>query len=78
MKSSQEKQAVHAAKRAYKSALAAGAAQRIALDVACAAYRVAHPIMNDRAIRRTVAAKIGLGTEGVRRAWAPADEFSRK
>jgi hypothetical protein len=58
--SSPERKAVLAAKRAYRSALATGAAERIALDVACAAYRVAHPVMNDQTMRDTVAHKIGL------------------
>lgn len=59
---SQETKAVLAARRAYKSAIAAGAEGRIALDVACAAYRVFHPVMDDRQIRNTVAARIGLNT----------------
>jgi hypothetical protein len=57
---SDERKAVLAAQRAYRGAIAGGAAERVALDVACAAYRVAHPIMSDQVIRQTVAAKIGL------------------
>lgn len=45
---SQETKAVLAARRAYKSAIAAGAEGRIALDVACAAYRVFHPVIGDQ------------------------------
>lgn len=57
---SQETKAVLAARRAYKSAIAAGAEGRIALDVACAAYRVFHPVMGDRQIRKAIAARVGL------------------
>ena len=59
MDASREMKAIHAARRAYKSAMAIGAEKRIALDVACAAYRVAHPLMSNQTIRQVVAAKLG-------------------
>jgi hypothetical protein len=61
MNASREKKAIHAARRAYKSAMAVGAEERIALDVACAAYRVAHPVMSGRVIQKVVAGKLGNG-----------------
>ena len=64
---SQEARAVLAAQRAYKGAITAGAEGRIALDVACAAYRVFHPVMGDREIRNAIAAKIGLPTKARRK-----------
>ncbi|HEX2113151.1 MAG TPA: hypothetical protein VHM01_01990 [Alphaproteobacteria bacterium] len=53
-----EKKAVLAARRSYECALAAGAAEDIAIDIACAAYRVAHPAMSDLLLRRTVRTEI--------------------
>lgn len=61
MDASREKKAIHAARRAYKSAMALGAEERIALDVACAAYRVAHPSMDGLAIQKAVTGKLGNG-----------------
>jgi hypothetical protein len=71
MDASREKKAVHAARRAYKSALALGAEERIALDVACAAYRVAHPSLSGQVIQKVVAGKLGndrrVGSAGLTR-----------
>jgi hypothetical protein len=58
MDASREMKAIHAARRPYKSAMALGAEKRIALDVACAAYRVAHPLMSNQLIREVVSAKL--------------------
>jgi hypothetical protein len=60
---SNERRAVIRAQRAYKGAKSVGAPEYIAIDVACAAYRVAHPVMDDQTLRTAVARKIGLITE---------------
>ena len=52
--------AVSAARRAYVRALAAGAKERIAFDVACAAYRVSYPAMQASVLQRAVATGIAI------------------
>jgi hypothetical protein len=54
---------VSAARRAYMQALAAGARERTAFDVACAAYRVSYPAMQAGLLHRAVATGIGMSRE---------------
>jgi hypothetical protein len=58
-----EAKAIEAAGRAYRSAIAGGAIERVALDVACAAYRVAHPAMNEDIICKVVAKLVRTANE---------------
>lgn len=53
-------QAAHAAQRAYARAIAVGAERRTAFDVACAAYRAAHPELGGDALKQTVATRLSL------------------
>jgi hypothetical protein len=52
--------AVSAARRAYLQALEAGAKERTAFDVACAAYRVSYPAMQASVLQRAVATGIAM------------------
>ena len=55
--------ALSAARRAYTQALEAGAKERVAFDVACAAYRVSYPAMQASALHRAVATGIAIAQD---------------
>jgi hypothetical protein len=55
--------AVSTAQRAYAHALASGAKQGVAFDVACAAYRASHPALDDQTLRVAVALEVALTRE---------------
>jgi hypothetical protein len=58
--------AVSATQRAYAHALGAGAVERVAFDVACAAYRASHPGLDDHALRVAVALEVALSRDELR------------
>jgi hypothetical protein len=57
--------AVSAARRAYVQALAVGARERTAFDVACAAYRVSYPAMQAGLLHQAVATGIAMSRENL-------------
>lgn len=57
--------AISAAQRAYAHALGSGAVEKVAFDVACAAYRASHPGLDDHALRVAVALEVALSRDEV-------------
>jgi hypothetical protein len=55
--------AAETVKAAYARAVAGGANIHVAFDLACKAYRVAHPSADESGLRQTVAAEVGLSRE---------------
>jgi hypothetical protein len=52
-----------AAAAVYDRAVAGGANIHVAFDLACRAYRAAHPSMHESGLRQAVASEIGLSRE---------------
>jgi hypothetical protein len=55
--------AAETVRSAYVRAVAGGANIHVAFDLACKAYRVAHPSTDESGLRQTVAAELGLSRE---------------